>query len=211
MTQNSILRQKARESLGGNIFSKAWLMVLLAIFVYTLIVSAASYIAVGALIVAGPLVYGLFRICVKRARNQGDVNIGDLFCGFTECFTTSFVLGLLTGIFTFLWSLLFVIPGIVKMYAYSMAPYILQDDPSKSWKTCLDESQAMMKGYKWKLFCLDFSFIGWYFLGSLCFGVGTLFVYPYHYMARTHFYLDLKGGDPVADFANDGFASEDFN
>ena len=65
----------------------------------------------------------------------------------------------------------------------------------------------MMKGYKWKLFCLDLSFIGWYFVGALCFGVGALFVYPYHYMARTNFYLDIKGGE--SEFA-DTFNPADF-
>jgi uncharacterized membrane protein len=65
----------------------------------------------------------------------------------------------------------------------------------------------MMKGYKWKLFCLDLSFIGWYFVGALCLGIGALFVYPYHYMARTNFYLDIKGGE--SEFA-DTFNPADF-
>ena len=57
---------------------------------------------------------------------------------------------------------------------------------------CITQSREMMNGYKWKLFCLDFSFIGWYLLGALCLGVGTIFVVPYHQMARTNFYLALK-------------------
>jgi uncharacterized membrane protein len=209
MTQNSVLRQKAREQLGGNIFAKHWLMVLLAIFIYSAIASLAGSIGlgIGAIIVTGPLTFGLMKILVKRSRGQGEVEIGDLFTGFTYCFGESLLLSLLTAIFTALWSLLFVIPGIIKSYAYSMAPYILQDDPAKSWKTCLDESQAMMKGYKWKLFCLDLSFIGWYFVGALCLGIGALFVYPYHYMARTNFYLDIKGGE--SEFA-DTFNPADF-
>ena len=143
----------------------------------------------------------------RSAKNQGEVDIGDLFVGFTECFGESLLLSLLTAIFTFLWSLLFVIPGIVKSYSYAMAPYILQDDSKKDWKTCLDESRAMMKGYKWKLFCLDLSFIGWYIVGALCLGIGALFVYPYHYMARTNFYLDLKGSEPEF---SDAFNPADF-
>lgn len=192
MTPNYVLRKSARESLGGNIFAKNWLMLLLVIVIYSAIVSFAGTFAILAIVVTGPLAYGIARVCVKRAKGMGDVDVADLFKGFTDCFAESFLLGLLTGIFTFLWSLLFIIPGIVKSYAYSMAFYILQDDPTKNWKTCLDESQAMMKGYKWKLFCLDLSFIGWYFLGSLCFGIGTLFVAPYHHMARANFYLDVK-------------------
>ena len=81
-----------------------------------------------------------------------------------------------------------------------MAPYILQDDPTKEWKQCLDESQAMMKGNKWQLFCLDFSFIGWMLLGALCCGVGVLFVYPYQLAARANFYMALKAmNEPAQD------------
>ena len=197
MTQNSILRQRAREQLGGNIFANNWLMMLLACLISSAIIGFGGTIPVIALIVSGPLTYGISRICIKRAKEMGEVKIEDLFCGFSDCFGQSFLLSLLIGIFTALWSLLFVIPGIVKSYVYSMAFYILQDDPTKDWKMCLDESQKMMKGYKWKLFCLDFSFIGWYFLGSLCFGIGTLFVAPYHHMARANFYLDIKGEPKV--------------
>lgn len=202
MTQNSILRQKAREALGGNIFAKNWLMTLLVFLVYSAIVSVVGAIpvvsVVALIIITGPFAYGISRVLVKRARGQGDVEISEMFIGFTENFGQSFLLELLIGVYTFLWSLLFVIPGIVKAYSYSMAFYIMQDDPSKGWKTCIDESRNMMNGYKWKLFCLDLSFIGWYFVGALCFGVGTLFVYPYHNAARAQFYLDLKGDEPVA-------------
>lgn len=204
MTQNSILRERAREQLGNNIFAKEWLMVLLVGFIYSVIISFAGSIGlgIGTVIVTGPLSFGFMRVLVKRARKQGEVDIGDLFVGFTDCFGESLLLSLLTGIFTFLWSLLFIIPGIVKSYSYAMAHYILQDDPTKSWKICLDESQDMMKGYKWKLFCLDFSFIGWYIVGALCLGIGMWFVEPYHNMARTNFYLDLKGEDPNQEFNN---------
>ena len=197
MTKNSILRQKAREQLGGKIFAQNWLMVLVATLIYGAITGVAGSISVGigAIIVSGPLVFGLSRVMIKRARNQGEVELGDLFNGFTECFGGSLILDLLTKIFVALWSILFLIPGLVKTYSYAMAPFILQDDPSKNWKQCLDESRAMMNGYKWKLFCLDFSFIGWYILGGLCFGIGTIFVIPYHEMARANFYLDLVGNN----------------
>ena len=208
MTPNYVLRQRARESLGGKIFAKNWLMLLLVIVISSAIISFAGTFAILSLIVAGPLAYGVARVCIKRAKGMGDVDIADLFKGFTDCFAESFLLGLLTGIFTFLWSLLFIIPGIVKAYAYSMAAYILQDDPTKNWKTCLDESQAMMKGNKWKLFCLDLSFIGWYIVGTLCLGIGVLFVYPYHSMARTQFYLDIKH-EPIAE--NNDFEAPEFN
>jgi uncharacterized membrane protein len=73
-----------------------------------------------------------------------------------------------------------------------MAMYIQQDNPEREARECLQESMIMMDGYKWQLFCLDLSFIGWYLLGSLCFGIGVFFVTPYHELARTNFYLALK-------------------
>ena len=72
-----------------------------------------------------------------------------------------------------------------------MAYFIQQEQPNKNWKYNINESRRLMNGKKWKLFCLDFSFIGWYFLGFLCFGIGILFVIPYHQMARTNFYLEV--------------------
>ena len=194
---------------------------LLAIYlVYSAIIGAAGSLSLGiaTLIISGPLFYGLNRICVNLVRGKNKIEIEELFVGFKECFTESFLLAFLTGLFTFLWSLLFVIPGIVKSYSYAMAPYILQDDPSKGWKKALDESKEMMAGNKWQLFCLDFSFIGWYILGFLCCCVGVVFVAPYAMMARANFYMALKamreppvteetesngneGGEPVDPFA----------
>ena len=117
--------------------------------------------------------------------------IADLFSRVRDvlpAFCTQF----LVGLFTFLWSLLFIVPGIIKSYAYSMAFYIKHDHPEYDWKQCMDESQRYMKGYKWQLFCLDFSFIGWILLGFLCCGIGTLWVVPYQNAARANFYENLK-------------------
>jgi len=73
-----------------------------------------------------------------------------------------------------------------------MSMYILQDNPDMQVSECINESQRMMLGKKLQLFCLDLSFLGWYIVGLLCFGVGVFFVAPYHQMARTNFYLALK-------------------
>ena len=72
-----------------------------------------------------------------------------------------------------------------------MSYYISLDRPDLSANDCITESRRMMDGNKWRLFCLDLSFIGWYIVGSLCFGVGILWVDAYHSMARANFYEDL--------------------
>ena len=192
MIKNSILKRNAMAQMEGGIFTKTYIMVLAAQVIVSLINGFASSFVVGALIVSGPLVYGLCRIYVDLVKGKKEVDLADLFKGFTENFIEAFLLGLLTGLFTFLWSLLFIVPGIVKSYSYSMGTFILQDDPDKDWQTCIEESKKMMKGHKWQLFCLDLSFIGWYIVGFLCFFVGVLFVSPYHQMSRANFYMALK-------------------
>ena len=82
-----------------------------------------------------------------------------MFRGFQDDFGGTFLIGLMTSLFTFLWSLLFVIPGIVKMYAYSMAYYIKLDHPDYGWKACIDESRQLMDGHKWEKFVLDLMFL----------------------------------------------------
>ncbi len=189
MIKNSDLRKNARAQLGNSIFAKTWLMLLVANFIYTAISSAAAIVAI---LIVGSLTYGLARICVNLVRGKNEVDLNDLFCGFTENFSGSLLVHLMVSLFTFLWSLLLIVPGIIKAYSYAMAPYILQDDHTKNWKQCIDESKEMMKGYRWQLFCLDMSFIGWYLLGMLCLGVGVLFVTPYQMTARANFYVSLK-------------------
>ena len=99
---------------------------------------------------------------------------------------------LLKGIYTFLWSLLLIIPGLVKSYAYRMVPYILADNPKLGADNAITLSRRMMDGSKADLFVLELSFIGWYLLGILALGVGILFVYPYYNATEAQLYLVLR-------------------
>ena len=192
MNKNNVFRANARGQLGGNIFSNTWLMALVVALIYTAIMSFASSILIGALIVGGFLMFGMCRVFLQLIRSQKNkIDVADLFCG-SEHFGDLLVLYLLQGLFTFLWTLLFIIPGIVKSYAYSMAFFIKHDHPEYDWKMCLDESQRYMKGYKWQLFCLDFSFIGWILLSILTCGIGMLWVVPYQFAAHANFYENLR-------------------
>ena len=119
------LKARARAQLGGGIFQNLWMMALAVCLLIGLMESAASGIipGIGALLVVGPLEYGMAYIFLKQARDHQPVQLGDMFRGFQDDFGGTFLIGLMTAIFTFLWSLLFVIPGIVKAYSYSMALY----------------------------------------------------------------------------------------
>lgn len=194
MSKCKELRAKARESLGHNIFGGKWLYPLLALLVLGLIEGALGFTAIGTLIVIGPLSYGCAKSFLKVARGEEEkVDIGRAIGdGFSDDAGRNIISGILVTVFEFLWSLLFVIPGIVKSYSYSMTFYILQDRPELSANDAITESRKLMKGHKGKLFKLDLSFIGWYLLGLLCLGFGVLWVDPYHEMARAHFYQELK-------------------
>ena len=96
------------------------------------------------------------------------------------------------AILVFLWSLLLIIPGIIKSYAYRMVPYILADNPQLSYKRALEISNQMTMDQKFDIFALDVSFIGWYLLGALAFGIGTVFVTPYDNATNAELYLVLR-------------------
>lgn len=99
---------------------------------------------------------------------------------------------LLMFVFTFLWTLLFIIPGIIKAFAYAMTPYILVDKPELSANQAIDLSKEMMKGHKFDLFWLSLSFIGWILLSILTLGIGLFWLMPYITTSMGAFYEDVK-------------------
>lgn len=188
-------RAKARESLGNSIFGNQWMMALALCLVYGVIVGVAGSFTSGIVtfIVIGPMTIGLSSSLLTSSRNKTAADIGEMFsAGFKENFGRALLIGLLKSVFICLWTCLFVIPGIIKAYSYGMAEYIAVDHPEYTWKECIDASKELMNGNKWRLFCLDFSFIGWAFVSMLTCGLGSLWVVPYQNMARVEFYRDLS-------------------
>lgn len=113
---------------------------------------------------------------------------GLAFSGWLRNVWASFLMYL----FVILWSLLLVIPGIIKGLAYSMTPYILKEYPEMTANQAINLSQKMMKGHKFDLFYLGLSFIGWIFLGMFTLGIGYIWLMPYMYTAFAAFYQDVK-------------------
>ena len=126
--------------------------------------------------------------------NGGTPNTSDAFCGFDD-FWSAFKVSFLVGIFTFLWSLLLIIPGIIKALSYSMSTYILAENKGKPALQCIRESMAMTNGHKMELFVLGLSFIGWMLLCCITFGLALIWVGPYMYTTLANAYNSLK---PVA-------------
>lgn len=141
--------------------------------------------------VTGPVAVGSAGFFIRAPRE--DREFGNLFLAFSNghylrTVKTMFFVGLKT----FLWSLLFVIPGIVAAYRYCMIPYLISEDPSLTTKDAFRLSNEMTYGEKADIFVLDLSFIGWNLLGALACGVGVLFVNPYYEATRAQLYYALS-------------------
>ena len=121
----------------------------------------------------------------------GAPEVKDAFSGFDD-FWAAFKVSFLAGLFTFLWSLLFVIPGIVKSISYSMSMYILAENKGKSALECINESKAMTNGHKMDLFVLGLSFIGWELVGYITCGIAYIWILPYIQATFVNAYHSLK-------------------
>ena len=99
---------------------------------------------------------------------------------------------LLMGVYTFLWTLLLIIPGIIKYFSYAMTPFILSDKPELTANEAIELSMKMMKGHRLDFFILCLSFIGWSILALFTLGIGYLWLVPYMYTTMAAFYEDVK-------------------
>lgn len=197
MVSNKELRARARATLGNKIFEREWLLPMLVVLLLGAILSIAGTItaSVALFFVYGFALYAEARyfLGITRKTVKAD-NFESLIDGLKENPLDQMVLGLLHMLFVALWTLLLIIPGIVKSYAYSMAYYIKIDHPEYSPKQALDESVRLMRGHKWQLFVLDLSFIGWHLLSLVTFGLASLWVAPYVAASRAEFYQELVCG-----------------
>lgn len=208
------IRLDARERLKGN-----WATAVIAYLVYTAIATAVEgagfifgefFSIIGSLafiFVYGPLQYGMNNIFLKLNRKE-KTDVGDLFVGFSENMSQKISVGVSIYLYTFLWSLLLIVPGIVASYSYSMTYYILKDNPSLTSGEAITRSKEMMKGHKVELFLLDLSFIGWLLLGVLSLGIGLFWVIPYMQAARARFYEELVGPVEVVGPGNTTMGAE---
>lgn len=191
MLTSAEIRAKARASLSGN-WTPAVLHFLLY-YVITLALGSFSLIPfigwLASFLVSGALTYGLLSYYLMLSRGENP-STETLFSGF-EKFVQTFILSLLIAIFTILWTLLLVIPGIIAAFRYSQAYYILRDNPGIGALEAINRSKALMVGHKGRLFVLVLTFIGWFLLCAITFGIGFLWLAPYFYTALGHFHNGL--------------------
>ena len=173
--------------------------------------SILSFLSMGSIVgllfsifIGNVIVVGKSRYFIKNH----DVNpeLGEIFSGFKGNYLNVVKIMFLMNLKILLWLFLFIVPGFIKAYEYSMIPYLLAENPNLSADEAFSLSKQMTTGQKMDLFVLDLSFLGWYFLGFLCFGIGALFVQPYDVAAFTEVYLILKESvkkDECADIQSD--------
>ena len=187
-------REAAWAQLKGN-----WKPVVVFTLVYNLVMGVAQFIGstsdlvsiLISLFILVPLAYGYNVAFLDFKRTVQAVKIEQLFDGFKD-YSRVVLTGLLQGIYIFLWTLLLIVPGIIKSLSYSQTNYILKDYPELKNNAAIELSMAMMKGHKFDYFCLILSFIGWILLGILTLGIGLLWVSPYIATASAHFYEHVK-------------------
>jgi uncharacterized membrane protein len=190
------LKAKAKEQIKGNIG---------ILFVIMLIVAAVSGIAnvipgigsIAAAIVLIPAFSIALVIIFLKLADGVKPEISELFQHFNK-FWAAFKVTFLTGLFTWLWSLLLVIPGIIKALSYSMSMYILAENPDMPALEAIDRSKKMMNGHKMELFVLGLSFIGWYLLSTITFGIALIYAVPFMNATMANFYNSIKG-EPVVE------------
>ena len=151
--------------------------------------SIASILNLVQFILGGTVQLGYTQILLKQYQHM-EFEMGELFSQFHR-FKQGFLQSFLRILYIVLWSLLFIIPGIIKSFAYAMTPFLMADNPSMTAKEAIAASKELMDGHKGKLFILGLTFIGWDILAILSLGIGFLWLNPYKEATYAAFYRDL--------------------
>lgn len=184
MKSNYEIKTEARLALKGK-----WIQPVLTQLVQSLI-NGGCLIEI---FLANPIAVGA-KNAYRRLLHDDEEVFGNTFNGaFNGDYTHRVLSMLLRDVYLILWSLLLILPGIVKSYSYAFVPYLVEDEPELDADSCIHRSRELMAGHKWDLFCLDLSFIGWFVLCLLTAGIGFLWLAPYVKTSHAIFYEDLTG------------------
>ena len=188
------LKSAAKEQIKGQIGTLFVIMLIVAVISGAInlipgVGSVASFVLSAAFSLS-------FAFILLGLANGVAPEVKDVFKGFNDLWSAIKAI-FFVGLFTALWSLLLYIPGIIKAFSYGMTFHILRDHPEMTATEAMKRSQKMMKGHKWQLFCLYFSYIGWFLLCSLTCGLLTFMVMPYMLQANTEFYRHLNGESDI--------------
>lgn len=141
------------------------------------------------MVMGGPIRQGYCAFLLKQQDGEA-LDVQEVLSQLRN-FGPGFVLRLLQGLYTVLWTLLFIVPGIIAAHSYAMAPFIMAENPEMTPSEAIFASKELMNGHKWELFCMRISFIGWELLSCLTLGIGALALNPYMNAAEAAFYRNL--------------------
>ena len=189
MKSIATLFREANISLKGN-WGMAILLMLIS-FILEVLFSELGFIAI--FFVSYPITFGLNRAFLHLSRNKKSLQLEDLFSAFnSKDYWRCIISDILTDIFVFLWTLLFIIPGIIKNLSYSLTPYILADEPNISIQGATNKSIKMMNGHKARLFCIRLIFFILGAISALFMFIPVLWLMPLEEAVMAKFYEDVK-------------------
>jgi uncharacterized membrane protein len=177
----------------GEMPEEAWAAILVILLVAAGVALIVAVLSIAYSIFVASVVRVGFASWLLRFYRGENPGVGELFAPFKRQYMQSVRVMFATDLRIFLWSLLFIIPGIIKSYAYLMVPHLLHDNPNLTPKQAMDISNRMTMGYKGDLFWLGLSFIGWRFLAMFTCGIlDLLYVTPWFELSFAAAYEDLK-------------------
>lgn len=188
-TPNAELMSMARESLTGK-----WGLAVGASVVYILVCMMMAIPIIGqlaGLLMVGPLLLGYTGFALSLAREEEDARLEQIFNGFKN-FGTALGVYYLQAVIIFLFTLLLIVPGVIRAFSYALTFFILNDQPHLGPMEVLNESKRMMDGYKMKYFRMIIRFFGLSLLCLLTLGIGYLWLFPYMQVTMAKFYDDVK-------------------
>lgn len=186
---------KEADKEAGRAAAIAVFVIALIVFFVCLIISVIGFVMDVFLI--KPIEFGCKRFFRKNLEEPA--KLSNIVFAFRSHYKNVVKLAFFYNLFITLWTLLFIVPGIIKSYSYRLAPYIIGENPEMNWRQALDESARLMKGNKWRAFVYDLSFIGWGLLSCLTLGfLGIFFVNPYKNSSDAALYEAIRYGNQSA-------------
>ena len=188
MRTNPEIRKDVQTHMQGN-----WTNLVVMSLVFCLIAALTAYNFPLVLFVYCPLALGLVITIMHFVRRTKSVSVEDLFSAFNaQFYWKSMGLGILVWVYTFLWSLLLLVPGVVKGCSYFLAPYILVDNPEITAEEAICRSMRLMEGHKMQLFLMSLGYFFLFMLSSLLLFIPMIWLVPYYTVAYVKFYEEVK-------------------
>ncbi|MBR5464306.1 MAG: DUF975 family protein [Alistipes sp.] len=208
MKQNSTIRQEVLAAMRGKwlngiavLVIYLLLMVIISVFlrVDTAEFNSSRFFLVQftsilvSIAIGFPLQLGFYKTFLTAVRTDNKPQVKELFSGLTRRYHRS-AMGtlLLMNIYTLLWTLLLIVPGIIKSIEYAMTYYVIADEPELGCNEAIEKSMRLMKGHRWQFFKMWLGMFGWLLLGAITLGVAYLWIIPYYQAVFAKFYEEVK-------------------